>query len=76
MEKEMTLNEGTVTVVYDYLPEEKETRDSPYYGADVDIEKILFEGVNIYDVVDPNDYDDLSERLYDYHADESNFIDL
>lgn len=76
MEKEMTLNDGKVDVTYNYWQGQKETREDPPLDAEVEILAIKFEGINILDVVCPNDHDDLQSELYDYHADESNFIDI
>ena len=74
MEREFILNDCTVTVIYDYYPEEKETRDDPPMGAEIEIDKIMFEGVNVHDIVCPDDYDYLRDKIYEYHKDESNFM--
>ncbi len=86
MEKEMQLNEGTVSVVYNYFEGQKVSRYSPFIGAEVEIEEILFVGkdvntgilvcVDTTKTVSDNDFEELKDKLEKYHADESNFTGI
>lgn len=63
-EKEMTLNEYTVTVIYFVEPEEKQTLDYPGYPLTVTIEDIIYNSISIFKVVNENDIDKLETELY------------
>lgn len=70
---DLPLNEDSVTVVYDYQPEESQTRDYPGCPLEITIEDVLFYNktkdnglfvtMSILNVLSDLDIEDLEEKI-------------